>query len=258
MKQIKLYGRGAVGDYACALVDDEFYPFLNRFKWYAKPMNKTSEKMYAVTGIWVGGKQQQVYMHCLVKNIAPTKVIDHLDGLTNNNQLHNLDPKTRKDNAQQIHSSVFKGCDYDERWRVWWCRIRVDGEQIGRGTYDTETDCAIAYNHARLEFFPNAHESTFNDIPNWRNITPTPHVKRRYIYKSNTSGVPGVSWNKRNKCWNVSIGLRRVGIEGGKARKSLYIGSYRDRLEAIAARRDAEIKYLGHTDINLDDFRDGQ
>ncbi len=255
MKKIYLHGAAAVGDNQYALVDDDLYSFLALYTWYAKQAHEYGkEAVYVVTHLWLNGEKKQVYMHRFIMNPSPTRVVNHEDGIPTNNQRSNLRIMTRKQNSELVHKSSFKGCFFDRRYGIWWCRLGASNNNESYGNYDTEIDCAIAYNHARLnKYGPNQHESVFNDVPNWRNIIPQRHVKRKYIYKSNTSGVPGVTWNKRNKVWNVSIG---VGAIQGVQKKSLYIGSFKVKYEAVKARYEAELKYLGHSDINPEDFRD--
>ena len=55
--------------------------------------------------------------------------------------------------------------------------------------------------------------------------------------------IPGVKWVQRNRKWKVEITV-------GK-RNSVYIGHFKKYEDAVRARRDAEIKYRGFSDIKL-------
>jgi hypothetical protein len=55
-------------------------------------------------------------------------------------------------------------------------------------------------------------------------------------YKSNTSGVKGVSWMKKLSKYQASICVNG---------KSIYLGVHSDINDAIAARKEAENKYFG-------------
>lgn len=55
-------------------------------------------------------------------------------------------------------------------------------------------------------------------------------------YSTNTSGVKGLSWNKRLHKWVASIQTNN---------KTLYLGVYKDKEEAIKVRKRAEEKYFG-------------
>ncbi len=59
----------------------------------------------------------------------------------------------------------------------------------------------------------------------------------------NGKKVPGVKWILRNRKWKVEITI-------GK-NKSVYIGYFEKYEDAVRARRDAEIKYRGFSDINI-------
>lgn len=56
------------------------------------------------------------------------------------------------------------------------------------------------------------------------------------MYKTNTSGYPGVSWHKKANKWRV-----RIQIKG----KEINLGLFEDLDEAIKVRKEAEIKYFG-------------
>lgn len=54
---------------------------------------------------------------------------------------------------------------------------------------------------------------------------------------TNTSGFPGVSFNKKNKKWVAYITVNK---------KQIFLGSFIKKEDAINARLEAEITYLGH------------
>lgn len=59
----------------------------------------------------------------------------------------------------------------------------------------------------------------------------------------NGKKIPGVRWILRNRKWKVEINI-------GK-KKSVYIGHFEKYEEAVKARRDAEIKYRGFSNIEI-------
>ena len=59
----------------------------------------------------------------------------------------------------------------------------------------------------------------------------------------NGKKIPGVKWVRRNRKWKVEITV-------GK-KKSVYIGHFEKYEDAVCARRDAEIKYRGSSDIEV-------
>ena len=59
-------------------------------------------------------------------------------------------------------------------------------------------------------------------------------VLKNKPYKNNTSGVTGISKNKRKNKWEAYISIRG---------KFIHLGLYANKLEAINARKEAELKY---------------
>ena len=61
-------------------------------------------------------------------------------------------------------------------------------------------------------------------------------MMNKKIQSNNTSGVVGVSWDKRASKW-----ISYIKING----KQIYLGAYNDKNDAIAARKAGEEKYFG-------------
>ena len=76
-----------------------------------------------------------------------------------------------------------------------------------------------------------------NRIENLRDVCIQDNHRNKSRFCSNTSGVTGVSWNNKKKKWIASI---RTGP------KPTYLGSFINKEDAIAARKEAEIKYGFH------------
>ncbi len=91
--------------------------------------------------------------------------------------------------------------------------------------------------------FPTNQIDHINGIPddnrlcNLRDVESVYNNRNRSIQNNNTSGVMGVTLDKRYNIWTVRIGT-------GKERK--YIGSFKDKRQAIQCRKEAEIKYNYH------------
>lgn len=73
-----------------------------------------------------------------------------------------------------------------------------------------------------------------NRKSNLRIVTYSQNMFNRTKNKNNTSGVSGVSYNKKTNKWLVRITVNK---------KRIYIGSYKDFEDAMLARKDAENKY---------------
>lgn len=75
-----------------------------------------------------------------------------------------------------------------------------------------------------------------NRKSNLRTATPSQNTMNKPLLKNNTSGVTGVSWNKRKGEWESYITI------DGKRKGLGYFSNFDD---AVAARKDAEEKYFG-------------
>ena len=73
-------------------------------------------------------------------------------------------------------------------------------------------------------------------------VTSSENQMNRSIAKNNTSGCPGVYWNKDRKKWIVSITYNK---------KTHHIGRYENFEDAVKAREEAERKY--HQEYHYDD-----
>lgn len=129
---IKFTLNGNGGNYA--LIDDEFYPIISRYKWY---LDLVSGINYAATV--VNGKK--IRMHQMVLGNKRGFVIDHIDGDGLNNQLKNLRHASRSLNG--LNSSKSKGYYYDKVKKKFICRAVVNGAPVNLGRFKEESD-AIA------------------------------------------------------------------------------------------------------------------
>jgi len=71
---------------------------------------------------------------------------------------------------------------------------------------------------------------------NLRQCTHAENCKNQPISKNNTSGVTGVSWSKKDKVWVAYIRLNY---------KNIRLGVFKDKMLAVKARKEGEIKYFG-------------
>ncbi|QDP61702.1 MAG: hypothetical protein Unbinned4466contig1000_14 [Prokaryotic dsDNA virus sp.] len=78
---------------------------------------------------------------------------------------------------------------------------------------------------------------TDNRLCNLRKVTRVENSRNAAIGKNNKSGCTGVHLNKNNKNWVASIKVNGKGI---------LIGSFKNKEEAIKARKEAERKYGFH------------
>jgi hypothetical protein len=76
-----------------------------------------------------------------------------------------------------------------------------------------------------------------NRLCNLREVTRQINNRNARLYSSNTSGVAGVMWEESHKAWSAKINF------DGKQRR---IGRFKNKEDAIAARREAEAQH-GYT-----------
>ena len=147
MKIIKLLS----GDEA--LVDDEDYQYLNEHKWSLK---KNISAKYAVRHKVINGKQKTISMHREILGIIDMDIIvDHKDFNGLNNQKGNLRPCNKQQSQCNRRSftgasSSFKGVSWKKGYSKWQAHIRSFGKLKWLGSFNTEKEAALAYNHAAV------------------------------------------------------------------------------------------------------------
>ena len=76
-----------------------------------------------------------------------------------------------------------------------------------------------------------------NRLINLRSVSQAENMRNSGMSSKNTSGVTGVSWSNTNKGWCAYITNNR---------KRIYLGTFPDFGDAIAARKAAEIRFGFH------------
>jgi len=134
-----------------ALVDDEDYNMLMRYKWHAAKCNNI---FYAVTTYRDAGKQINLFMHRMLLNPQKGKIIDHIDHNGLNNQKHNIRICTYSDNAQNRKgkgNSKFKGVYY--RRGKYEVAIRDNGKLKHIASTHDEIEAAKIYDINALAIY---------------------------------------------------------------------------------------------------------
>jgi len=85
--------------------------------------------------------------------------------------------------------------------------------------------------YSTLEIYHINGNKADNRMCNLREVTKQENLHNTKLYKTNTSGVPGVTWEKSHKSWKVYI--------GGKENR-IRVGRFKSFDEAVAARKAAE------------------
>lgn len=139
-----------------ALVDDEDYEDVSRFKWYAVVKG---HGVYAARHDETNPQGAALYLHRYLTDAEPLQPIDHRDRNTLNCARRNLRKTTRSGNSantQKIRvpaSSQYKGVYWHAKNSKWATQIKRDGKVTYLGTYMSEEDAARAYDVAANDFF---------------------------------------------------------------------------------------------------------
>ena len=161
---------------------------------------------------------------------------------------HNLDRFFDQTYIDYIINSAFVGIKLrrDRQLIKSWLGSICDGQEL------TQTQLASQYrispSMVRVILnrfidicrFVRDCEAAFHDDPN--GTIHFPQVKMPNILKKEKK-IPGVRWAIQNNKWKVEITIGKRG--------SIFIGYFQQYQDAVCARRDAEIKYRGKSDIML-------
>jgi len=145
-----------------ALVDDEDYERLSKFKWYYH--NGYAARLTYDTAT---KKRKLIFMHRLILNTPDGKYTDHRDGNELNNMKSNLRICSTSQNMQnqrphQDGTSVFKGVCWHKGKGKWLAYIKPEGKQKHLGYFKSETKAAFAYDEAAIALFGEFAKTNFH------------------------------------------------------------------------------------------------
>ena len=139
---------------------------------------------------------------------------------------------------QNLLHQIFEYCNGELYWKIKPSRITNIGDVAGTEKSSSGYKSVrimnghflihrmiFLYHHGYLpEFVDHIDGNVFNNkIENLREATKSQNLHNSKKYKNNTSGVKGVSWNKKEKKWSARI---------WKNNKTYYLGFYCDLKEA--------------------------
>jgi hypothetical protein len=164
MKEIKLGGKYGVG--CVALVDDEDFEKVNKFKWRAIKDRKT---YYVIRTKYVNGKKRKISMHRFIMNTPRKLEVDHIDNNGLNNQKYNMRNCTHAQNMMNINKGKMKGVTFKKSHNkyVYWCaQIRVNGKNKHLGLFPYTDEGKVAAAKA----YDNAAKQYFGEFANFNNL----------------------------------------------------------------------------------------
>ena len=141
-----------------ALVDDEDYEELYKYKWYALLNRKT---WYAGrTESYANGKRHNLVMHREILGLVRDdgKLTDHrnrngLDKRRSNLRIVDYVLSNRNRGGHKDNTSGYNGVYWHKRTGKWVARIQINCKQINLGYYDNINDAIEARRKAELEYW---------------------------------------------------------------------------------------------------------
>ncbi len=133
-----------------ALVDDEDFEELSKYKWHVHASKRSRTHYAARTERLLDGTRRRISMHTQITG-NPSGETDHADGDGLNNTRGNLRHATSSENALNkgkksgSYSSMFKGVSWHTRSGDWIAQATFDGRQRWLGSFGSEIAAAIAY-----------------------------------------------------------------------------------------------------------------
>jgi len=147
-----------------ALVDDEDYDDLCRFRWHVS--RRRGGAVYVMRDIWRGGHTRE-YLHRRIMQPAPGQTVDHVNGDPFDNRRANLRLCTQAENCRNVRKKAvarpYKGVRPTRNGRRYVAEIGHDGTTHYLGTFDTAEAAARAYDAEAMRVFgsfarPNLQE----------------------------------------------------------------------------------------------------
>lgn len=201
-KQIPLSGKMGKGKFA--IVDDEDYEELSRYKW------NLSTKGYAQA--WMSELKQTVRMHRFIMRITDRNIIiDHFNRNRLDNTKENLREGTVKTNAYNRGSnpntsSNYKGVTWHKNVRKWATALQIERNLIHGGYFKDEYLAALRYDQLAREYHKEYAYLNFPEITDYAQVDEylraNTHIKlSKYI---------GVYWHPVGKKWCSRLQIKHA------------------------------------------------
>lgn len=142
-----------------ALVDDEDYEELMKYKWYFDNGYARRDGPAPI--------KKRILMHRQIMNAKAGQDVDHInhDGLDNrriNIRLCTTSQNMQNSKLYKNNSTGLKGVRFHKRMKKYQASIRINGKAKHLGTFENPIDAAKVYNEAALKLF--GEFANFNKI----------------------------------------------------------------------------------------------
>lgn len=152
MKRIPIIGRDGIKKDS-ALVDDEDYERVSRFRWFLSRGGNGINK-YAVT--YFGN--ESLRMHHLILRHSKKLLTDHINGYGLDNRKKNLRAVTCQQNnwnrgLRSDNKSGIPGCYWESQKKRWRVLIKRGGRKFHGGFFVSKTEAAKSSRKLRKDLF---------------------------------------------------------------------------------------------------------
>lgn len=142
MKAITLIGK--IGHGKSALVDDDDYEELNRYRWNLNNRGYARRSSVAT---------EPREMHVLINKTPDGLVTDHINGNKLDNRKVNLRSITRSQNCYGQRGRTDRPKGVRKQHDSWTARLRHNGKEFHLGSYGTVSEAVEAYNEKATEIW---------------------------------------------------------------------------------------------------------
>jgi hypothetical protein len=127
---------------------------------------KNKSGFYVQGQSYENGKEKTIYLHRFITNAPPGYSVDHINRNPLDNRDENLRIVTHAENLQNQKVRVdnrtgYRGVTYMKEFNKYRARIRVNGEYIYLGYYDTAEEAAEVASQARSKMMPFSQDANY-------------------------------------------------------------------------------------------------